>query len=119
MKKLLIVDDEPDLVEILSRLLGDDQVQLLTAHDGEQGLVLAREQLPDLVLSDIEMPRLDGRELCRRLKADRITQGIPVILMGATEGPKAWECSADCFIPKPFRIASVVEAVHRLLAGSV
>ncbi len=63
MKKLLIVDDEPDLVEILSRLLGNEQVQLLTADDGEQGLALAREQLPDLVLSDIEMPGLDGREL--------------------------------------------------------
>ena len=108
MKQLLIVDDEPDLVEILSRLLGADHVELLTAHDGEQGLALAREQLPDLVLSDVDMPRLDGRELCRRLKADPATEGIPVILMGATEGPKDGECSADGFIPKPFRIASVL-----------
>ncbi len=80
--KVLIVDDSPTILAVLSSLLGRD-VKVLEAPGGEEGLRMAREQQPDLILLDVVMPGMDGYEVCRHLKADSRTRDIPVIFLSA------------------------------------
>ena len=70
---ILIVDDNPTNLDILQARLAAHNYQILTATDGEAGLAVAREQQPDLILLDIMMPKMDGIEVCRRLRADRFS----------------------------------------------
>ena len=116
MKKVLIVDDEADIVEMLSMVLERKDLSLLAAYDGEQALEIVREEQPDLVLTDIMMPRLDGRELCRQIKADPSTRDTAIILMTAVHRLDAGDCGADELIRKPFDIGSMKETVTRYLA---
>ena len=115
-KKVLIVDDEAEIVELIAMVLDDGKVALLTAYDGEQALEIVRKQHPHLVLSDVMMPRLDGRELCKRIKGDPDTQGTVIILMSAVHRIDPADCGADELIRKPFDIISVTETVNRFLA---
>ena len=86
--RILVVDDVPDNVEILRMRLESLGYEVVTAVDGEQGLAMAREALPDLILLDIMMPGIDGLEVVRRLKADRSLPFIPVIMVTAKATPK-------------------------------
>lgn len=117
-KKVLIVDDEAEIVELISMVLEDDQLDVFVAYDGEQALTVIHEQRPDLVLTDIMMPRLDGRELCRIIKADPSTSATAVILMSAIHRIDRGECGADELIRKPFDILSVTQTVNRFLAAA-
>jgi signal transduction histidine kinase len=116
--RLLLVEDNPDMRGFLSRLLAAD-FRVIPAVDGEEGLALAREQLPDGVLSDVMMPRLDGLELCRRLKADRLTRHLPVILVSARHGADAalegFAAGADDYIVKPFSAPELLARVNAQL----
>lgn len=114
-KKVLIVDDEAEIVELIAMVLDDGHVGLLTAYDGEQALEIVRNQRPDLVLSDVMMPRLDGRELCKKIKSNPDTCGTIIILMSAVHRIDPYECGADELISKPFDIVSVTETVNRFL----
>lgn len=116
MKKLLIVDDEAEIVELVSMVLERDDRALFAAYDGEQALEIVREERPDLVLSDIMMPRLDGRELCRRIRADPETSGTVIILMSAVHKIEAADCGADGLIRKPFDISMVMGLINRHLS---
>ena len=78
--KILVVDDEIYIVHILDFSLGMEGYQVLTALDGEQALEKARAERPDLIVLDIMMPKLDGYETCKILKAETDTKDIPVIL---------------------------------------
>ncbi len=118
MKKVLIVDDEPEMVELIALILAASGVDLLTAHDGQRALEIAREERPHLVITDVMMPRLDGRQLCIELKSDPETCGAHVVLMSAMRCLSADGCRADARIPKPFDIEQVQETVDRLLDGS-
>ncbi len=115
LKKLLVVDDEPEIVELVSLLLDGEGRRLLAAHDGQQALEMARREKPDLLLTDVMMPRLDGRELCRQVKADPATDHVRVALMSAMRTLEPGECRADALIPKPFDLDEVVATVERLL----
>ncbi len=115
MKKVLIVDDEAEIVELVSMVLEDDDLSLLAAYDGEQALQIVRAERPDVVLSDIMMPRLDGRELCRQIKADPDIRDTIIILMSAVHRTEAADCGADELIRKPFDIASVTQMVSHYL----
>src|SRR5882757_9778328 len=81
--RILVVDDIPDNVEILRMRLGSLGYEVVVAEDGEQALAVVRETPPDLILLDIMMPRIDGLEVVRRLKADRSLPFIPVIMVTA------------------------------------
>src|SRR5438046_8632874 len=81
--KILVVDDEIYIVHILDFSLGMEGYQVLTALDGEQALEKARAEHPDLIVLDIMMPKLDGYETCKLLKADETTREISVILLSA------------------------------------
>jgi CheY-like chemotaxis protein len=107
---ILIVDDEQPVRDFLAHLLADAGHRTLQAVHGAEALEVAEKERPDLVVSDIMMPVLNGAELCRRLKARADT---PVILMSAA-GPRAAEgTGADGFIAKPFDLADMEALVGR------
>ena len=105
--RVLVVEDDPDLRAFLVRTIGTRH-GAISAADGQQALQLVADRLPDLVLSDIMMPGMDGYELCRRLKQDPLTTNVPVILITARHGAEAavagFAAGADDYVPKPFSI---------------
>jgi CheY-like chemotaxis protein len=116
MKKVLIVDDEVEIVELVSMVLEDEDLALLAAYDGQQALEIARQERPDLVLSDVMMPRLDGRELCRSLRADPEMRDVVIILMTAASRIDTSGCDPDETIGKPFDISSFARTIGRFLS---
>ena len=113
MATILIVDDEEPVRDFLAQLLADAGHRTLQAIHGNQALELVENERPDLVVSDIMMPVLNGAELCRRLKAGTATNAIPVILMSAA-GPQAADgTGADAFIAKPFDLEDMEALVGR------
>ncbi len=122
MKKLiLIVDDYPEVRNVIRAGLEQEQFEFREASNGDEGLRLATELRPDLVLLDVMMPGMDGYEVCRRLKADQATADIRVIIMTATgkaDGAMIAEhAGADAFLAKPFDIASLTNRVDAILSG--
>ena len=119
-KKILIVDDTKDILLVVSRRLKSWGYEPLTAESGEEGLQIAQEQLPDLVLLDIMMPRMKGRDVCAFLKANPKTKHIPVIFLtalGLTDHIKAgMDLGAEDYIVKPFEPAELKERIGVVLA---
>ena len=117
--KILVVDDEIYIVHILDFSLGMEGYEVLTALDGEQALEKARAEHPHLILLDIMMPKLDGYETCKLLKADDSTRGIPVILLSAkgrnVDQKIGFEVGADDYITKPFSPRKLVERINAIL----
>jgi DNA-binding response OmpR family regulator len=117
--KILVVDDEIYIVHILDFSLGMEGYEVLTALDGEQALERARAEHPDLIVLDIMMPKLDGYETCKLLKADAATKDIPVILLSAkgrnVDQKVGFEVGANDYITKPFSPRKLVERINALL----
>ncbi len=117
LKKLLVVDDEREIVELISIVLDRDDLWLLEAYNGYQALQMARTHHPDVILSDVLMPGLDGLDLCRCIKSNPSTSNAVVILMSARRQLADYsDCQADEFIRKPFEIDYVREVVDRFLS---
>jgi CheY-like chemotaxis protein len=120
MAKILVVDDEEHIVMILKDSLEFSGFQVVTALDGQEALEVVAKESPDLVVLDIGMPKLDGWEVCRRLKADDKTKEIPVIILTAyaqtSDQRKGAQLGADRFITKPCDLTYLVEEINRLLA---
>ncbi|HEV2106228.1 MAG TPA: response regulator [Candidatus Eisenbacteria bacterium] len=120
--KILVVDDEIYIVHILDFSLGMEGYEVLTALDGEQALEKARADKPDLIVLDIMMPKLDGYETCKLLKADDATRDIPVILLSAkgrnVDQKIGFEVGADDYITKPFSPRKLVERINAILGQS-
>ncbi len=113
MATILIVDDEEPVRDFLAQLLADGGHRTLQAVHGAEALELVAKERPDLVVSDIMMPVLNGAELCRRLKARAGMPPIPVILMSSA-GPRAADgTGADAFIAKPFDLVDMEALVER------
>lgn len=108
--KILTIDDEEDARELI-RVLLDKKFELYFAEDGMLGVIRAREVRPDLILMDLNMPRLDGLEATRRLKGNLMTRNIPIIMVSSTrdQGRKldCFRAGADDFIHKPFEPAEL------------
>ena len=117
-KTILTVDDEKDIRDILKYNLEKDGYKVLSAKDGKEALELVL-RLPDLILLDILMPVMDGLEVCRRLKGDRITSAIPVIFLTArgTEFDEVLglELGADDYIIKPIAIRTLLSRIRSTL----
>jgi signal transduction histidine kinase len=115
---VLVVDDDPRNIEVITHMLELQGYRLIAAEDGEQALEVARTASPDVILLDVLMPRMDGFETCRRLKADPDTLYIPVVLVTALRGMKerihGTESGADEFISKPFDNIELVTRVKAL-----
>lgn len=117
--RILVVDDVADNVEILRMRLASLGYEVVVAEDGEQALARVRETLPDLVLLDIMMPKIDGLEVVRRLKADPTLPFIPVILVTAKASPKdvvaGLDAGGDDYLTKPIDHGALVARVRAML----
>jgi phosphate regulon transcriptional regulator PhoB len=118
-QKVLIVEDEADIRELLEYSLTREGLEVITAGEGTAALALVRRKVPDLILLDLMLPGLDGLEICRRLKADDATRGIPVIMVTA-KGDEAdvvlgLGLGADDYIAKPFSPKELVARVQAVL----
>lgn len=104
---ILVIDDEAEFVRILSRQLEHWGYRVLTAANGEQGLASALENRPDLILLDILMPKMKGREVCGHLKANQKTAKIPVFFLSALEMAEhiktGLELGAEDYVVKPYQ----------------
>lgn len=126
-RKVLLIDDEPALLEVMKTNLEIEGYEVVTEMSGETGLVSAVVDQPDVVILDIMMPGVDGWEICQRLKSDARTKYIPIILLTALDQTehvvKGFECGADDYLAKPFenpelfaRIKSVLSRASKGLA---
>jgi serine phosphatase RsbU (regulator of sigma subunit) len=116
---ILIVDDNPANVEIFQARLAANNYEIITASDGEEGLALAKDRLPDLILLDIMMPKMDGIEVCRHLRADSALPFMPIIMVTAKTDSKdvvaGLEAGADEYLTKPVDHAALVARVKSML----
>ncbi len=118
-KKILIVDDEIDIVETLKFILEDAGYQCYCAFDGEEGLNLAREIMPDLMILDVMMPKINGYKISRLLKYDNKYKNIPIMMVTARSQDEdkliGEETGVNEYITKPFEIDYVVKKVNEYL----
>jgi diguanylate cyclase (GGDEF)-like protein len=122
--KILVIDDDPDLLNIIKTQLKFSGYDVITAYNGEEGIHLARTESPDLVIVDLLMPVMDGFEVCRRLRQDRMTYLTPIIMLTASgtqlDKITALKGGVDDFITKPFapneldaRIEGLIRRFHQ------
>jgi CheY-like chemotaxis protein len=119
MAKILIAEDERDIRDLVSFSLGHLGHEVIATADGESALEQVYSERPDLVLLDIRMPRLDGYEVCRRIKQDRSLQHIPVAFLSAkgqeAEVELGLAVGAEEYILKPFSLDDLIKIVTQLL----
>lgn len=120
MAKVLVVDDEEHIVMILKDSLEFSGFHVLTAFNGLEALDVVEKDRPDLIVLDIGMPKLDGWEVCRRLKSNDATKSIPVIILTAyaqmSDQKKGTALGAERFISKPCDLTYLVEEINALLS---
>ena len=121
MSTVLVIEDSVTQREMMKELLEDSGLNVTVANDGIEALQLLQGVRPDLVLLDIVMPKMNGYEVCRRIKSNSATQDVPVVMCSAKgeEFDRYWgmKQGADAYIAKPFRPAEMVETVKHLLRG--
>ncbi len=118
-KKILVVDDEKDITETLSFMLKAKGYEVNVANDGEDGLKLAKEIMPDLIILDVMMPKINGYKIARLLKYDNKYKHIPIVMVTArgqdTDKLIGEETGVDEYITKPFEFEEVLDAVNKYL----
>ena len=119
MKKILIVDDEQDIVESLKFVLEAADFNCYTADNGEDGLKLAKEIMPDLIILDVMMPKINGYKISRLLKYDAKYKDIPILMVTARTQEEdkliGEETGVDEYITKPFELDEIVKKVEQYL----
>lgn len=113
---ILVVDDEPHIVDLLATVLADEGYQVARAYDGEQAWNLVHQRPPNLIISDVSMPRLDGLDLVQRLHQCELPAPVPVILMSAA-GRKV-DAPGAKFVPKPFDLDGMLALVRAELTAA-
>ena len=120
--RILLVDDEPSILKVVSKRLEVEGYQVLMAAEGQEALTKAQTESPDLIILDLMLPKLNGYEVCTMLKQDTRYQRIPIMLFTAKAQDKdeqlGMECGADAYVRKPFRAQELLETIRRLLAAS-
>jgi DNA-binding response OmpR family regulator len=118
-KRLLIVEDEKDMMEMLTFRLEAAGFEVIQAYDGQEGLDKAYSQNPDLILLDLMLPRVDGYKVCRELKSDVKYKKIPIAILTARASEKekklGMECGAEAYIIKPFEPGELMDKIKELL----
>lgn len=118
MPKLLIADDEPGIRSLVRMTLEHDSYEILEASDGDEAIRLAREQHPELILLDVQMPGLSGLEVCRMLKDDPSTADIIVVMLTAraqqSDLKSGAESGADAYFTKPFSPVALMRKVDEV-----
>ena len=119
-KRILIIDDDPDLAEALQIRLDLQGFECMVALDGKKGLELARTEKPDLIILDILLPGLDGLQICRLLKFDKEYKQIPIVILSAkadySDRSMGKEVGADYYMTKPFKMKHLVATVIEFLS---
>ena len=119
MAKVLVVDDEPNIVLSLEFLMEQAGFEVVTAEDGEQALARVTDSQPDLLLLDISLPRISGFDVLERLRSEEATSDLAIIMLTAhgrdVEREKGMALGADDYITKPFSTQALVEKVKKLL----
>lgn len=117
--KVLVVDDEEYIQHILNFSFGAEGYEVITAADGEEGIKIAKTEKPDIIVLDIMMPKMDGYEACKKLKADPSTKAIPVILLTAkgreVDRKLGSQAGADDYVVKPFSPGRLIERVEGIM----
>jgi two-component system, sensor histidine kinase and response regulator len=117
--EVLVVEDDEDMNELICNILTSAGYHTTAAHDGDAGLKKARELVPDLILLDVKMPKLDGVEMCRILQNEEKTKGIPVIIVTAKSDlstkVQSYVSGARRYITKPFDMNRILSEVERVL----
>lgn len=116
---ILIVEDDPQTVKLIKFVLEKEDYSTISAKDGEEGLQMAREKKPDLIVLDMMLPGMDGYRVCEILKANPVTKEIPIIVLTALDTgvdfEKALEKKADWYITKPFEPQHLLKRVSYLI----
>lgn len=119
MKKILVAEDEFDLLRSIQILLIEEGYEVLTCSNGRDALRLVREKTPDLIITDVMMPHMSGLDVLKALNEDQTSKGLKTIVMSAArvrESAEAFGCST--FLPKPFTIEQLITAVDTALKCS-
>lgn len=118
-KKILVIDDEPGIVKVLQIRLEQAGYKVVSAYDGESGLLKMKEEKPDLIVLDIMMPGMDGYQVCEEIKTDPSTENIPVIILTAKnmgdDFDMAMEKRADWYITKPYNDEHLLKRIDGLI----
>jgi two-component system, OmpR family, alkaline phosphatase synthesis response regulator PhoP len=118
-KKILIVEDEVELVEMVKMRLEANGYEVVTAYNGEDGLLMARREKPDMILLDLMLPKMDGYQVCGILKKDKEYAGIPICMFTAraqeSEQKLGMELGADAYITKPFEPPVLLAKIKELI----
>ena len=119
-KKILVVEDEESLLKLQSILLTIRGYTVEGVMDGQSALEAVKTMNPDLILLDIMLPKIDGFEVCRQVKANEATHHIPVVMLTAKKSMedrvKGEQAGADFYITKPYKASVVIETIQRLLS---
>ncbi len=120
-RTIMVVDDHPDIVEILRKMLELTGFNVRCAYNGLELFASLKEQIPDLILLDIMIPQMDGLEVLTRLRENSDTASIPVIFLTAKGRPedvlKGYQKGAECYITKPFTLTQVLDGINLILRG--
>lgn len=118
-KKILIVEDEEDIALSIKARLELDNLKVILAKDGKEGVEKARSDKPDLIIMDVMMPLVNGFDACQVIKGEQKTKNIPVLILTALpnvdDAEKAFKSGASDFINKPFTNERLMAKVHKLL----
>lgn len=115
MGKVLVVDDDPSIITLLQRVIQKKGHQIIIARNGREGLMQAQAELPDLILTDIRMPDMEGGELAATLKADKRLARIPVIIMSGSDQAIS---GAATVLTKPFDIRDIYAMLEHYLTAT-
>jgi len=117
--RVLVIEDNEDNLALMRLLLERAQYEVLLATNGAEGLEIARQEQPDILLLDLAMPEMDGWEVAAAMKADIVTKDIPIIAVTAHALPKdrerAYEAGCDSFVIKPFSVTKLISEIENLL----
>jgi putative two-component system response regulator len=116
--KVLLVDDDDMLRNMTEMLLSKQGFEVVTAENGEKTIQQLKVMLPDVILMDVMMPDMDGFSVCREIRANPVTAGIPIIMLTALDNPenkvKGFEGGADDYLAKPFEIAELTARIKHI-----
>ena len=119
-KKILIVDDDKDVLSVLEKRLTAEKYSVITANNGQDAIILAKAQRPDLIILDIIMPGIDGAEVAGKLREDPETRNIPVIFLTCMLTPeeekqKRHHVAGNIFIAKPYDIKELLSEIKKIV----
>ncbi|MCM8775780.1 MAG: response regulator [Candidatus Omnitrophica bacterium] len=119
-KRILMIDDEPDVLEMLGNRLVANHYEVISASTGLEGLEKAQNEKPDLILLDVMMPGMDGLEVLKRLKSSNLTRNIPVLIISAKVQKesiqKAIAAGAVDYFVKPFPVSDLLGKIQKMVA---